>query len=76
MYCKIAWAGFHCIAKLRVPIPRVATTIIFPWQTVLKCSADCQPPLSGPRRTMQSAKNPPRSAMTGLGIGARNLAIE
>jgi hypothetical protein len=43
----MAGAGFHCIAKLRAPMPRFATIKITAWQSALNHTADCQPPLSG-----------------------------
>jgi hypothetical protein len=49
--CKMAGAGFHCIANYRAPILRFATTRITAWQSALRCSADCQLPLWGLIRT-------------------------
>jgi hypothetical protein len=45
--CKMAGAGFQCLAKLRALIPRIATIRISAWQSALHNTADCQPPLSG-----------------------------
>jgi hypothetical protein len=45
--CKMAGTGFHSVVANCAPIPRFATTGITPWQTALKCTADCQAPLSG-----------------------------
>jgi hypothetical protein len=40
--CKMAGVGFQCIAKLRAPIPRIATIRITAWQSALNHTADCQ----------------------------------
>jgi hypothetical protein len=50
--CKMAGAGFQCIAKLRALIPRIATIRITSWQSALDCAADYQPPPSGLIRTL------------------------
>jgi hypothetical protein len=53
--------GIHSFAKRRGKIPRFATTGITPWQTALKCTADCQAPRSESMeymRTGQACGNP------------------
>jgi hypothetical protein len=50
--CKSAVTGILSIAKLRSQMPRFATTRIIPWQTPLKCTADCQAPRLGRREYM------------------------
>jgi hypothetical protein len=50
----MAGAGFHSIANPRALNPRIATTILFPWQSAFQCSVDCQPPLSGLIQTLQA----------------------
>jgi hypothetical protein len=45
--------GFHCITKLlNAPMLWFATIRITAWQSALKCTADCQPLLSGVIRTL------------------------
>jgi hypothetical protein len=43
--CKMAGAGFQCIAKLRALTLRIATIRITAWQAALNHTADCQLPL-------------------------------
>jgi hypothetical protein len=43
--CKIAGAGFQCIAKLRALTPRIATIRITALQSALNHTAVCQLPL-------------------------------
>jgi hypothetical protein len=43
--CKMAGAGFQCIAKLRALTPRIATIRITAWQSALNHTAECQLPL-------------------------------
>jgi hypothetical protein len=45
--CKMAGARIWSFAKFRSQMPRIATTGITSWQTVLKRTADCQVPRSG-----------------------------
>jgi hypothetical protein len=59
----MAGAGFHCIANYRAPIPRFATIRITAWQSALKCTADCQPLLSGLLRTLKGSSGPWHSAL-------------
>jgi hypothetical protein len=59
--CKMAGAGFQCIAKLRALTPQIATIRITAWQSALDRAADCQPPPSGlirTLRTVQTCGNP------------------
>jgi hypothetical protein len=44
--CKMAGAGIRSFAKFRSQMPRIATTGIASWQTALKWTAECQPPLA------------------------------
>jgi hypothetical protein len=58
---KMAGTGIHSLANIRAQIPRIATTGIFPWQTALKCTGNCQAPDSGSKqymRTVQACGNP------------------
>jgi hypothetical protein len=43
--CKMAGAGIQSFAKFRGQTLRIATTGITSWQTALKHTAECQPPL-------------------------------
>jgi hypothetical protein len=45
--CKMAGAGFQCIAKLHTLTQQIATIRISAWQSALDRAADCQPPPSG-----------------------------
>jgi hypothetical protein len=60
-WCKMAGAGFQCIAKLRALTPRIATIRITAWQWALNHTADCQLLLWGliwTLRTVQTCGNP------------------
>jgi hypothetical protein len=60
--CKMAGAGFQCIAKLSALTPRFATIRKTAWQSALDRAADCQPPPLGLIRTLravQACGNPP-----------------
>jgi hypothetical protein len=50
----MARGGFHSIAKPRALTPRIATIRITAWQSALNCTADCQLPLWGLRRTLRA----------------------
>jgi hypothetical protein len=59
--CKMAGAGFQCIAKLLALTPWIATTRITAWQSALNHTADCQLPHWGliwTLRTVQTCGNP------------------
>jgi hypothetical protein len=47
--CKMA-------AKLRAPMPRFATIRITVWQSALNRTVDCQPPLSGLKRSLRAVQ--------------------
>jgi hypothetical protein len=44
--CKMTGAGIHSFAKFRNQMLQIATTGITSWQTALKHTAECQPPLA------------------------------
>jgi hypothetical protein len=54
--CKMTWAGFHSIAKLRAQMLRFATIRKTAWQSALNCTVDCQPLLSGPIRILREGQ--------------------
>jgi hypothetical protein len=61
--CILAGTGIHSLAKLRAQILWFATTEITPWQTVLKCTADCQAPHSGNKEYMRPVRPERQSAL-------------
>jgi hypothetical protein len=50
----MAGAGIRSFAKFRGKMPRIATTGITSWQTALKHTAECQPPLANILRNANS----------------------
>jgi hypothetical protein len=50
----MAGAGIRSFAKLRGQMPRIVTTGITSWQTALKHTAECQPPLANILRNANS----------------------
>jgi hypothetical protein len=50
----MAGAGIRSFAKFRGQMPRIATTGIASWQTALKWTAECQPPLANILRNANS----------------------
>jgi hypothetical protein len=50
--CKMARTGFHSFANFCARMPRFAKIRITAWQSALKYTVDCQPPLSGLIRTL------------------------
>jgi hypothetical protein len=50
----MAGAGIRSFAKFRGQMPRIATTGIASWQTALKHTAECQPPLANILRNANS----------------------
>jgi hypothetical protein len=50
----MAGAGIQSFAKFRGQMPRIATTGITFWQTALKHTAECQPPLANILRNANS----------------------
>jgi hypothetical protein len=49
----MAGTGIHSLAMFRAQILRFATTGINPWETALKCTADCQALRSGSKEYMR-----------------------
>jgi hypothetical protein len=67
--CKMAGAGFQCIAKLRALTSQIANIRITAWQSALDRAADCQPPPSGLIRTLRAVQaygNPLSNSVLGL----------
>jgi hypothetical protein len=54
----MAGIGIRSFSKLQIQMPRIATTGITPWQTALKCTADCQVLRSGCQEYMRSQVRP------------------
>jgi hypothetical protein len=50
----MAGAGIQSFAKFRGQMLRIATTVITSWQTALKHTAECQPPLANILRNANS----------------------
>jgi hypothetical protein len=50
----MAGTGIWSFAKFRSQMPRIATTGITSWQTALKHTAECQPPLASILRNASS----------------------
>jgi hypothetical protein len=70
--CKMAGAGFQCIAKLRALIPQIATLRITAWQSARDRAADCQPPALRPNTNPAGGSGLWQSA---LKFGPRTIAV-
>jgi hypothetical protein len=55
----MAGAGNRSFAKFRGQMPQIATTGIASWQTALKWTAECQPPLAHILRNATSGLRTP-----------------
>jgi hypothetical protein len=70
----MADTGIHSLATFRAPTPRFATTVITPWQTALKCTADCQAPRSDSKDYLRAGQACVNS-LSNLDYGLRQSAV-